>query len=61
MIATLIILVISAALFVSGRMRSDLVAVCASLALVLSGVLTAEEALTGFSNPIVIMMVFFTS
>ncbi len=57
MIATLIILVISAALFVSGRMRSDLVAVCASLALVLSGVLTAEEALTGFSNPIVIMMV----
>ena len=38
-------------------MRSDLVAVCASLALVLSGVLTAEEALTGFSNPIVIMMV----
>lgn len=57
MTPTLIILVVSAILFVSGRMRSDLVAVCAALALVLTGVLTPEEALTGFSNPIVIMMV----
>ena len=56
MIATLVILLISAALFVSGRLRSDLVAVCAALALVLCGVLTAEEAIAGFSNPIVIMM-----
>lgn len=56
MYATLIILVLSAALFVSGRLRSDLVAVCAALALVLCGVLTAEEAIAGFSNPIVIMM-----
>lgn len=57
MTPTLIILVLSAILFVSGRIRSDLVAVCAALALVLTGVLTPEEALTGFSNPIVIMMV----
>lgn len=54
---TLIILGLSAVLFVSGRIRSDLVAVCAALALVLCGVLTPEEALSGFSNPIVIMMV----
>lgn len=56
MTATLIILALSAILFVSGKMRSDLVAVCSALALVLTGVLTPEEALTGFSSPIVIMM-----
>lgn len=57
MTPTLLILVVSAILFVSGRIRSDLVAVCAALALVLTGVLTPEEALAGFSNPIVIMMI----
>lgn len=56
MTITLLILALSAILFVSGKIRSDLVAVCAALALVLSGVLTPEEALAGFSNPIVIMM-----
>lgn len=56
MLYTLIILGITALLFVSGRIRSDLVAVCAALALVLTGVLSPEEALAGFSNPIVIMM-----
>lgn len=56
MTATLIILALSAILFVSGKMRSDLVAVCSALALVLTGVLTPEEALAGFSTPIVIMM-----
>jgi len=57
MTATLIILALSALFFVSGRIRSDLVAVCAALALVLTGVLTPEEALQGFSSPIVIMMI----
>lgn len=56
MTATLIILALSAILFVSGKMRSDLVAVCSALALVLTGVLTPEEALAGFSSLIVIMM-----
>lgn len=56
MTTTLIILSLAAILFVSGRIRSDLVAVCAALALVVCGVLTPEEALAGFSNPIVIMM-----
>ena len=56
MTETLLILGLSAAAFVSGRIRSDLVAVCAALSLVLLGVLTPEEALSGFSNPIVIMM-----
>ncbi len=57
MTTTLIILVVSAVLFVSGKMRSDLVAVLVMLALLLTGILTPAEALAGFSNPIVIMMV----
>ena len=57
MIATLIILLISAILFVSGKVRSDLVAICALLALLLCQILTPAEALSGFSNTTVIMMV----
>ena len=57
MIATLIILLISAILFVSGEVRSDLVAICALLALLLCQVLNPTEALSGFSNTTVIMMV----
>ena len=57
MIATLIILLVSAVLFVSGKVRSDLVAICALLALLLCQVLTPAEGLSGFSNTTVIMMV----
>ena len=48
---------ISAILFVSGKVRSDLVAICALLALLLCQVLNPTEALSGFSNTTVIMMV----
>ena len=48
---------ISAILFVSGRVRSDLVALCALLALLLCQILTPAEALSGFSNTTVIMMI----
>ena len=57
MIATLVILLLSAILFVSGKVRSDLVAICALLALLLCQVLTPAEGLSGFSNTTVIMMV----
>ena len=57
MIATLIILLISAILFVSGKVRSDLVALCALLALLLCQILNPAEALSGFSNTTVIMMI----
>ena len=57
MIATLIILLISAILFVSGKVRSDLVALCALLALLLCQILDPTEALSGFSNTTVIMMI----
>ena len=56
MTITLLVLALSAVFFMLGRVRSDLVALCALLALVLFGVLTPEEALSGFSNPVVIMM-----
>ena len=57
MLVTLIILLISAALFVSGKVRSDLVALCALLALLLFQILTPAEGLAGFSNSTVIMMI----
>ena len=57
MLITLIILVISAFFFVLGKFRSDIIALCALVALLVFQILTPEEALSGFSNPVVIMMV----
>lgn len=54
---TLIILVISSFFFMRGKVRSDLVALCALLALTLFGILSPAEALAGFSNSVVIMMI----
>lgn len=57
MLITLIILILSAAFFVSGKVRSDIVALCALIGLLVFHILTPEEALSGFSNSVVIMMV----
>ncbi len=57
MLITLVILVLSAVFFMNGKVRSDLVALCALVALLLFHVLTPNEALSGFSNSVVIMMV----
>ena len=54
---TIAILVISAALFANGKVRSDIVALCALCALLVFQILTPAEALSGFSNSVVIMMV----
>ncbi|MDR2400557.1 MAG: SLC13 family permease [Deferribacteraceae bacterium] len=56
MLITLAVLFISVVLFVHGRIRSDLVAVCALLALVLTGILTPSEAFKSFSDPVILMM-----
>ena len=56
MLITLIILGISVVLFVSGKVRSDIVALCALIALLVFHILTPSEALSGFSNSVVIMM-----
>lgn len=57
MIETIIILLLSVVFFINGKVRSDIVALCALVALLLMGILTPEEALTGFSNSVVIMMI----
>ena len=57
MVTTLVILALSAVFFAMGKVRSDLVALCALAALLLTGTLTPQEALSGFSNSVVIMMV----
>ena len=57
MTTTLIILGITVALFIWGRVRADIVALTALAALLVLGILTPAEALAGFSSPIVIMMI----
>jgi len=47
----------AAMFFVSNRVRSDLVGILVALALMVSGVLTVAEALAGFSEPVVILIV----
>lgn len=43
--------------FVRGRIRADIVALLALVFLTVCGVISTQEALSGFGNPIVIMMV----
>ena len=56
MTITLIILFITSALFLWGKLRSDLVALIALLSLTITEILTPEEAISGFANPIVLML-----
>ena len=57
MYITLSILVGATVLFVSGKIRSDLVALCALILLVLFDILPVSDALSGFSSSIIIMMI----
>lgn len=57
MLLTLLTLGFAAVFFVWGRLRADVVAMIALLVLLLGGVISVPEALSGFSNPIVVMMV----
>lgn len=57
MYITLAVLIIAAIFFMNGKVRSDLVALCALVTLLICQILTPEEALSGFSNSVVIMMV----
>ncbi len=54
---TIAILIVAAIFFVNGKVRSDIVALCALIALLVFHILTPEEALAGFSNSVVIMMI----
>ena len=57
MIVTLIVLILTVTMFIIGRIRADVVALCALAALLIFDVLTPAQALSGFSSPVVIMMV----
>ncbi|MDD2469210.1 MAG: SLC13 family permease, partial [Desulfobulbus sp.] len=56
MFITLATLACAATLMITNRIRADLVAMLVVLTLLLSGVLSATEALAGFSNPVVIII-----
>ncbi|MGG4346145.1 SLC13 family permease [Paenibacillus lautus] len=57
MIVTLSVLAVASALFMSGKVRSDLVAIGVLMVLMLTDILSPAEALSGFSNSVVIMMI----
>lgn len=57
MLISLLTLGLAVVGFVWGRLRGDVVALLALVVLAVSGVITTQEALSGFANPIVIMMV----
>ncbi|UQZ91199.1 SLC13 family permease [Deltaproteobacteria bacterium Smac51] len=54
MIITIAILTVTVIFFTLGKFRSDMVALCALLGMILFGVLTPQEALAGFSNTIIL-------
>lgn len=57
MVLTLFTLLFAAVFFVWGKIRADVVSLIALLILAVGGIITPSEALSGFANPIVIMMV----
>lgn len=56
MLITLVVLACTVCFFVMGKVRTDVVALCAVLALALFGVLTPAEAFSGFSNSVVFVI-----
>lgn len=56
MLFTFLILAIAIALFIHGRLRSDLVALLSLMALFLGGIITTDQALAGFSDSTVILI-----
>ena len=57
MIETIVVLLLSVFFFINGKVRSDIVALCALVSLMLMNILTPEEALSGFSNNVIVMMI----
>ena len=55
MIITILVLLATVAMFIIGKIRADIVALCALTILILCGILSPAEALSGFSNLVVVM------
>ncbi|GGI56992.1 SLC13 family permease [Winogradskyella haliclonae] len=56
MTITIIILMVTIVLFIWGKFSPDIVALLSMMSLFLFGIITVDEALSGFSNPTVIMI-----
>ena len=54
---TLIIFAITIIAFMTSKVRSDIIALCCTAALLTSGIVTPKEALAGFSNSAIVMMI----
>ncbi|MCO5135664.1 MAG: SLC13 family permease, partial [Phyllobacteriaceae bacterium] len=50
------VLAVTVALFASDRLRPDIVALLVIVALILGGILPVSDALTGFGDPVVILI-----
>ncbi len=50
---TLAVLAAAVVMFIAGKIRSDLVALCSMLALTLAGIITPQEGFSGFANAII--------
>ena len=50
LILTIVVLVSAIGLFVSGKLRADLIAIGTLIALVVLGLISPEQSLTGFAN-----------
>ena len=57
MITTITILAFAAFFFVQGKIRADIVGICTVMALMLCGILTPQEGLSGFASNITMMLV----
>lgn len=55
-LVTFAVLAVTVVFFISGKYRSDVIALCALLALMFFGVLTPGEALSGFSNSLILTL-----
>ncbi|MFC2006903.1 SLC13 family permease, partial [Chloroflexota bacterium] len=50
LVLTVVVLVGAVSLFISGRLRADLIAICTLIALAILGLITPEQSLSGFAN-----------
>ena len=50
LILTVVVLIAAISLFISGKLRADLIAICTLIALVVLGLITPEQSLSGFAN-----------
>lgn len=56
-ILLIVIIAIALATILSGKLRADVVALIVMLALAISGIVTSEEALSGFSRPVIVTLI----